>query len=220
MSLINILLNRSPRGRSLKRPRENEPILSSFGQDFSIQSTNSLYKQRQKTTQLSQFGIYQDATSTADSDNLSGLNDSTPATIGSETAEICPNTLNSPRKRRRKTLQLPQFDTYQDEILTQNSDKLSGSNGLTSASTGLETGKIWPHISVEIPFRPEFHSISAISGLTKGPRQPLASLSSIALNSTGKAPKIPQKWIENQPNDHTSTFFCTFLYVFTRFLTN
>ena len=129
----------------------------------------------------------------SDSDNVFCLNDFTPTTIRSETAEICLNTLNSPRKWRWKTLQLPQFDIYQNEILTQNSNKLFGLNGLTLAMTGLETSKIWPYISVEISFQSEFHSISAISGPTKSPWQLLACLLSIALNSTRKAPKIPQK---------------------------
>ena len=219
MSLFNILLNSSPRGRSLKRPREIEPVLSSFGPDFSVQSTDSPRKQRRKTAQLSQFSIYQDAISTANSDGLSGSNDPTPATIRSEMAGIWPNTLNSPRKQRRKTLQLPQFATNQDEILTQNSDELSSSNGSTPVTIGPERGKIWPHISVEIPFRSEFRPISAISGPKKGPRQPLASLLSISLNSTRKAPKIPQKWIENQPNDHTSTFFKLISAYFVHFYT-
>ena len=77
--------------------------------------------------------------------------------------------------------------------------------------------RICPYISVEIPFRPEFHSISAISRLKNSSQPPLASIGSIALNRTQKAPKIPQNWIEKQPNDHTSTFFDlfhTFFYVF------
>jgi hypothetical protein len=59
---------------------------------------------------------------------------------------------------------------------------------------------------VEIPLRPEFHSISVESTLKKGTRQPLASLSSIAINGAKKAPKIPQEWLKNQPNDYISMF--------------
>ena len=152
LSLFNIPSDTSPRGRSLKRPREIEPVLSSFDQDFSVQSTNSPYKQQRKTTQLSQFSIYQDAASTADSDNLFSSNDPTPATIEFKIVKIWLNTLNSPCKQRQKTPQLPQFGINQDKTLTQNSDKLSSSNGSTLVTIGFKTSKIWPYISVKIPF--------------------------------------------------------------------
>jgi hypothetical protein len=65
-------------------------------------------------------------------------------------------------------------------------------------------GKICPNISVEIPFQLEFHSISAISKPQNSFQRPLGSIVSIAINETRKAPKMPQNWIENQLNNHTS----------------
>jgi hypothetical protein len=112
-----------------------------------------------------------------------------------------------PHKKTRKTSQLPQFRVYQDKISTADADKYSGQNEPTLVEIKPKLDKICPNISVEIPFRSEFRLISAISGPKKRSRQPLASLSSLALNGAQKAPKIPQNWIENQPNDHTSTFF-------------
>jgi hypothetical protein len=81
---------------------------------------------------------------------------------------------------------------------------------LVLASIGLQTGKIWPHISVDIPFRAEIHQYSSESASKYANREPLASLSSIALNGAQKAPKMPQNWLKNQPNDHTSMFFWLF----------
>jgi hypothetical protein len=66
---------------------------------------------------------------------------------------------------------------------------------------------------VEIPFRPEIHQYSPELSLKNANREPLASLSSLALNRAQKAPKFPQNWLKNQPNDHTSTF----LYLFSIF---
>ncbi len=156
MNFFNIQLEKSVRGRSNKRPRANSSILSSFDPDFVEKSTNS------------------------------------------------------PRKRTRKAAQLPQFSIYQDETSTANSDEYSGQDDPTPVEIGPKLGKICPNISVEIPFRSEFRSISAMSGPKKRPRQPLASISSIALNGAQKAPKIPRNWLEKQPNDHTSTFFGLF----------
>jgi hypothetical protein len=66
-----------------------------------------------------------------------------------------------PQKRRRKTSQLPQFRVYQDQILSADTANPSGQNEPTPSLIGRQIDKIWPHISVEIPFRPEFHSVSA-----------------------------------------------------------
>ena len=67
-----------------------------------------------------------------------------------------------------------------------------------------------PNIAFEIPFDPKFHSISVETSPKRAPREPLAFLSSIALNDAKKAPKVPEEWLKNQPNDHTSTFFSVF----------
>jgi hypothetical protein len=108
-------------------------------------------------------------------------------------ADFIAKTINSPRKRTRKSSQLPQFRVYQDETFRADRAKISGQNEPTPSLIGRQVNKIWPHISVEIPFKPKFHSISVESSPKRGTRQPLASLSSIALNGTKKAPKIPQE---------------------------
>jgi hypothetical protein len=123
-----------------------------------------------------------------------------------------------PRKRARKATQLPQFDVYQDKKLRTNSPEVCGFKSPTPGLIKRQTEKIWPHISVNIPFRPEFHQYSLESSSTHANRKPLAPLSLIALNRDQKAPKIPQNWLKNQPNDHTSTFFTLFYYFFVLFL--
>jgi hypothetical protein len=75
--------------------------------------------------------------------------------------------------------------------LTANSSNSDAIKESSPALIGLQTGKIWPHISVEIPFQPEIHQYSSESISEKANREPLASLSSIALNGAQKAPKIP-----------------------------
>jgi hypothetical protein len=99
----------------------------------------------------------------------------------------------------RKAARLPQFSVYEK---------------LAPASIGLQTGKIWPHISVNIPFRAEIHQYSSESTSKYANRESLASLSSIALNGAQKALKMPQNWLKNQLNDHISTFFWLFLLYF------
>jgi hypothetical protein len=117
---------------------------------------------------------------------------------------------NNPLKRIRKARQLPQFKVYEDQNFRADSLNSGGQNEPTPALIEPQTGKIWPHISVEIPFRPEYHSKSHSSSVTttsqRGPRKPLGSLSSIAINGAKKAPKIPQEWLKNQSNNHTSKF--------------
>jgi hypothetical protein len=117
---------------------------------------------------------------------------------------------NQRRKRVQKARQLPQFNVHQDKIFKANSPNSYASELAASDLINLQTGKIWPHISVEIPFRPEIHQYSSESTSKKANREPLASLSSIALNRARKTPKFPQNWLKKQPNDHTSTF----LYIF------
>jgi hypothetical protein len=63
----------------------------------------------------------------------------------------------SPRKRARKTSQLPQFDIDQDENFRADSPKFCGSKSLALNLIKRQTEKIWLYISVEIPFRSEFH---------------------------------------------------------------
>ena len=108
------------------------------------------------------------------------------------------------RKRLRKSIQYSQFEVYEDETLDLNSSNSDTFENSTPVKIGPQTGKIWPHISVEIPFRPDLQVNSAISTSKKGNRKPLADLSSLTLNGAQKAPKIPQNWMKNQPNDHTS----------------
>ena len=101
------------------------------------------------------------------------------------------------RKRLRKSTQLSQFEVYQDEILSTDSDSSDAQDELIPMSIGPQTDKICPHISVEIPSRPTFRFNSQSNPVKiasqRGNRQPLASLGSIAINGARKAPKIPQK---------------------------
>jgi hypothetical protein len=60
----------------------------------------------------------------------------------------------SRRKRARKTTQLPQFNIYQDENFRVNSPEFCGSKLPSLNFIGRQTEKIWPYISVKIPFRP------------------------------------------------------------------
>jgi hypothetical protein len=72
-------------------------------------------------------------------------------------------------------------------------------------------GKIWPHISVEIPIQSEneayLHQNKRQKPSKIGNRKPLVDLLRIFINESQKAPKIPENWMNNQPNDHTSMFF-------------
>jgi hypothetical protein len=119
----------------------------------------------------------------------------------------------SPRKRARKTSQLPQFNIYQDRNFTVDRAKFCGSKSLTPGLIGRQTKKIWPYISVNIPFRSEFHQNSSESSPKHANREPLAPLLSIALNGAQKALKIPQNWMKNQLNNYISTFFTLFLFL-------
>jgi len=71
--------------------------------------------------------------------------------------------------------------------------------------------KIQPHISVEISFQAEFHSKSNFFPPQNHSQNTTKILHSLAINSRQRVPKIPKKWIENQPNDHISTLFSYFL---------
>ena len=117
-------------------------------------------------------------------------------------------------KRARKSTQLAQLDVYEDEIRRQDSPESDASNESTPVEIRPYTGKIWPHISVEIPKPSQNRPNSIQTTSQKGNRKFGDSLSSIALNGVQKAPKIPQNWLKNQPNDHTSKFLFLFLNVF------
>jgi hypothetical protein len=121
------------------------------------------------------------------------------------------------RKRLQKALQLPQFRVYQDKISTPNSPNLDAQNKPAPVLFGSQLGKIWPHIRVEIPFQSEneanLHQNPSKNPSKIGNRKPLTALLLIAINDTQKAPQIPQNWIKNQPNDHTSLFFTLFLFI-------
>lgn len=119
----------------------------------------------------------------------------TPPSLGFNNhfpAENSDSISEPPRKRVRKTIQLHQINVYQDEILSADSDNSAAQNEPALVSIGLETGKIWPHISVEISFRPDLQANTVKSTPKKGARKPLAALSAIALNGAQKALKIPQ----------------------------
>jgi hypothetical protein len=119
------------------------------------------------------------------------------------------------RKRLRKASQLPQFGFYQDETSLSDSLKLDAQNEPTPVLFEPQLGKIWPHTRVEIPFHADFEANLTQKTPKKpskiGNRKPLSALPLIAINGTRKAPKIPQNWMKNQPNDHTSPFFTLFL---------
>jgi hypothetical protein len=66
--------------------------------------------------------------------------------------------------------------------LTANSSYLDAIKKFSPALIGLQTGKVWPHISMEIPFQPEIHQYSSELISKKANREPLALLSFIALN--------------------------------------
>jgi len=63
-------------------------------------------------------------------------------------------------KRSRKASQLPQFSVYEDQISRAGSPKSDASFSLSQDGFEPHLQKIQPHISVEIPFHPEFHSKS------------------------------------------------------------
>jgi hypothetical protein len=69
--------------------------------------------------------------------------------------------------------------------------KNSGQDEFTPSLIERQINKIWLHISVEIPFYLEFHSISVKLTPKRAFQKPLASFSSIAINGAKKALKIP-----------------------------
>jgi hypothetical protein len=75
--------------------------------------------------------------------------------------------------------------------LKADSPNLGAQNEFTLVSIGPQTGKIWPHITVEIPSRSDFRPNLATTAFKKDDREPLSSLLSIAINGARKAPQIP-----------------------------
>jgi hypothetical protein len=109
-----------------------------------------------------------------------------------------------PSKRLRKAFQRPQFSIYEDETSREDSSNLDNDFNSTSVETKPQLGKIQPNISVEIPFRPEFHTGLEDISLQKYSKNTSQILKNLAINSSQRVPKIPRKWTEKQPNDHTS----------------
>ncbi len=140
-----------------------------------------------------------------------GLNKHPRAETASEKSEI--NKLPSIQrvKRPRKASQLAQFSVYEDQISTADSYKLDGSSDFFQIDFEPHLQKIQPHISVGIPFQPEFHSKSNSLASKIHSQNTLNILQSLAINSRQRVPKIPKNWTENQSNDHTSTLFSYFL---------
>ena len=67
--------------RSNKRPETDTPSFRAFDANFAVQNTNSARKKTRKTSQLSQFRVFEDEILSADRKNLSGQNESTPSLI-------------------------------------------------------------------------------------------------------------------------------------------
>ncbi len=114
-------------------------------------------------------------------------------------------------KRPRKAFQLAQFSVYENQISRANSPESDALFSFSQNEFEPHLQKIQPHISVEIPFHPEFHSKSNFSASEIHSQNISNILQSLAINSRQRVPKIPKKWTENQPNDHTSTLFSYFL---------
>ena len=79
--------------------------------------------------------------------------------FGAFDADFAAQNTNSACKRARKASQLHQFRVFKDEISSADKENPSGQNEPTLSLIGRQTHKVWLHISVNISFRPEFHSI-------------------------------------------------------------
>jgi hypothetical protein len=106
---------------------------------------------------------------------------------------------NRKYKRQQKTLQLPQFEVYQNTNSRSNSPKLSAQNEPTLVSIKPEMSEIRPRFALEIPLYPdsrhnccEFHSNSTLRTYIRSSREPLSSITAMAINKAQKAPQIPQ----------------------------
>ncbi len=74
--------------------------------------------------------------------------------------EINENPLIQRVKRPRKASQLAQFSVYEDQTSTADSYDSDAIFNLSQNEFGPHLQKIQSHISIEIPFQPEFHSKS------------------------------------------------------------
>jgi hypothetical protein len=94
--------------------------------------------------------------------------------------------LKSRRKRLRKASQLSQSGVYQNQISIPDSTNLDALRKLTPVIFEPQLGKIWPHISVDIPFRSEneanLHQNKCKKPSKIGNQKPLTDLSKIVIN--------------------------------------
>ena len=74
--------------RSNKRPETDNPYFRTFDADFVVQNTNSARKKARKTSQLSQFRVFEDEILSANRKNPSDQNESTPSLIRFQTDKI------------------------------------------------------------------------------------------------------------------------------------
>jgi hypothetical protein len=109
--------------------------------------------------------------------------------------------------------QLPQFQVFQDKILTANMPILAGQDKPTTKQIQAKLSEKLLFSHIEIPPARYFRAYSSECSVIEAPkasirpdRTPLSSLIPSGVNLGRKAPKIPQNWLQNQPNDHTSLF--------------
>ncbi len=96
-------------------------------------------------------------------------------------------------KRPRKASQLAQFSVYEDKIYRTDSPKSDTLFNLSQNEFEPHLQKIQPHISIEIPFHPEFQSKSKISALENHSQNTSNILQSLAINSRQRVSKISKK---------------------------
>lgn len=118
-----------------------------------------------------------------------------------------------PAKRLRKASQHPQFSIYRDETSSQDTSDKDASFKLPPSRIDIQTEKIQPHIAVEIPFQAEFHQIRPSTHPENRPIKSSNILQDTAVNRAQRVPRIPEKWLRYQPNDHTSMYIYTDLYI-------
>jgi len=107
-------------------------------------------------------------------------------------------------KRSQKASQLAQFSVYKDQTSSADSSDSDALFKPSPIEIGPQSQKTQSHISVEIPFQVEFHLKSNFSTPQNHSQNTTKILQSLAVNSRQRIPKIPQKWTENQLNNHTS----------------
>jgi hypothetical protein len=94
--------------------------------------------------------------------------------------------LKSHRERLRKASQLFQFGVYQNQIPTSDSPDSDAPRKPTPVIFEPQFGKIWPHISVDIPFRSKneanLHQNKYKKPSKIGDQKPLTDLLKIIIN--------------------------------------